>query len=232
MILFAEVMFCKQDNISGENRQHIEFIKDKAIPLFESWGYKVKVLHAEKDYLDVFHKIIERPRKHESHRGKKYGFAISGLCSVKRDCKIQPIQQFYRSLREPVTQYVGICIDEPERLESMHKSRNQISLLEKYGYTELMARRLCEEYDLLSPSYKLSKRGGCWFCPNAKLREHKDLKRADPATWNRFIALEREENLAHDKWNSLTKETLEQRNQRISPEAQFYQFDIFDFIQE
>lgn len=37
LIIFSEVMF--DENISGELPDHIDFIKNKAIPVFESWGY-------------------------------------------------------------------------------------------------------------------------------------------------------------------------------------------------
>lgn len=36
LILFCEVMF--DDKISGELPEHIDFIKNKAFPLFNSWG--------------------------------------------------------------------------------------------------------------------------------------------------------------------------------------------------
>ena len=74
-----------------------------------------------------------------------------------------------------------------------------MSLLNKYGYTEEMAKQKCIEYGLLSPCYKYSKRGGCWFCPNAKLSEHREIKRLYPKIWEEFVSLEKEPNLANDK---------------------------------
>lgn len=189
-------------NISGENPQHMEFVMNKAKPLFESWGYKVIILHGERDYLQSFHRIMERPIKHMEHKGMQYGFPISGRCSIKRDCKMKPIKQFYKSIYDDYIDYVGIAVDEPKRLESMHKSRYKISLLEKYGYTEEMAKDLCREYDLLSPSYELTKRGGCWFCPNAKLCEHREIREKFPDIWNEFISLESEVNVAQPKWST------------------------------
>ena len=207
-IIFSEVMFNKE--ISGENPRHIDFIKNKAKPLFESWGYEVIILRSEKTYKDIFNHIIKKPRKHLSHKGQKYGFAVTGLCSVKRDLKLKPIEKYYKSLgNEPYTQYVGICIDEPKRLNSLHKDNSKISLLEKYNFTEKDAKKLCEEYDLLSPCYELSKRGGCWFCPNAKLEEHKQIKELYPDTWNEFVKLESEPNLANNKWNVFGESLIE-----------------------
>lgn len=42
-------MFDRENNISGENPKHIHFVKNVAKPLFESWGYKVFILHSEGD---------------------------------------------------------------------------------------------------------------------------------------------------------------------------------------
>lgn len=53
-IVFSEVMFDKKRGISGELPEHIEFIKNVAIPRFKQMGYKVNVLHSKYDYLDIF----------------------------------------------------------------------------------------------------------------------------------------------------------------------------------
>ena len=121
---------------------------------------------------------------------------------------------FIKKINDDVIQYVGICIDEQKRLVSLHKQSNKISLLEKYGYTEEMAKQKCEEYGLLSPCYQYSKRGGCWFCPNAKLAEHREIKRLYPEIWDEFIALENEQNIASGKWNVFGK-TLHEIDEEI-----------------
>ena len=69
---------------------------------------------------------------------------------------MQPIHDYYRQFKGyEVVQYVGIAIDEPKRLARLSKKGNidKVSLLEKYGYTEDMAREKCLEYGLLSPIY-------------------------------------------------------------------------------
>ena len=224
IIVFAEVMFDKKRNISGENPEHIHFVRHVAKPLFESWGYKVLILRGEKDFLDCFYHVIDNPTKHLDHKGKYYGFPVNGRCGIKRDCKENPIKAFYKGLNEPYVQYVGICADEPKRLVSMHKDPNKTSLLEKYGYTEEMSKKKCEEYGLLSPCYELSQRGGCWFCPNAKLKEHEYICRNCPSAWKRYVKLENESNLAFSKWNSYAKETLKERDEMIR--NGFYQISL------
>lgn len=208
-IIFAEVMYDHKRNISGENPRHIEFIMNVAKPLFESWGYKVRILRAESDFLSFFNRVIENPRKHKEHKGMKFGFPSTGYCGVKRDMKLKPINDYYVSIKEDITQYVGLCIDEPDRLESMKKDNYKVSLLEKYGYTEKMSYDLCKEYGLLSPTYKLSKRGGCWFCPYAKLKEHMEIKERNPELWYEFVALEDEPNVAFNKYNCFRKSLRE-----------------------
>lgn len=227
-ILFSEVMYDNKRGISGENPRHIDFIKNKAKPLFESWGYEVHILHAEKDYLDCFYHICEKPRKVMSNKGKYTGFAPRGLCNVKRDCKIKPMNDFYRSIKEPYMKYVGICIDEPKRLESLHKDNQQISLLEKYGYTEEMAYELCKEYGLLSPCYELSKRGGCWFCPNAGDCELRNLRDNHNHLWQKLLDLENEHNTIGNIWNTLTKTSIHDKDEQFRLEDA--QMTIFDFL--
>lgn len=222
-ILFSEVMFDKENNISGEDPDHIEFIYNVAKPLFESWGYKVEILRAEKDYLDVFYHTVTRGEG----KGKKYGFPLNGLCAVKRDCKLPPIEEFLAKQDDETFSYVGIATDEPTRLESLYKRPNDISLLEKYDYTEQKAYDLCNQYGLLSPCYELGNRGGCWFCPNAKCAEHRKLRKERPELWQRFIALENEDNLHYSKWNCYKKRgELHRRDEQF--EFEDAQISLFD----
>lgn len=227
-IVFVEVMYDIKRNISGENPEHIKFIREAAKPLFESWGYPVHILRADRDYLSFFNKIMENPKKYPERKGKKFGFPVYGMCGVKRDLKLKPMNDFYNQFGNELVQYVGICADEINRLESLRKIKNRISILEKYGYTEEMARQKFIEYGLLSPCYKYSKRGGCWFCPNAKLAEHQEIKRLYPIIWKEFVALEDDPNIANDKWNIYGK-TLHEIDEELTWREQ--QMTIFDFME-
>lgn len=196
-IVFSEVMFDKSRGISGELPEHIDFIKNKAKPLFESWGYTVEILHAEKDYLDCFFHVLEKS-KDETAIGKYKGWLIAGMCDANRDLKLKPIHRYYKSFDlagKACTQYVGIAIDEPKRLERL-RGTNKISLLERYGYTEQMAFDLCKKYALLSPVYEFSRRGGCWFCPNQGYVEFAYIKRKYPELWEELRRLDKEENVS------------------------------------
>ena len=222
LIIFSEVMFDKK--ISGELPEYIDFIKNKCIPLFESWGYEVIILHAEKTYMDCFF--------HKTVRGKRIGaykgFVMSGHCDVQRDCKLKPIKQFFKHMKDDeYVQYIGIAVDEPKRLERL-RGTNKISLLEKYGYTEQMAFDLCKKYGLLSPIYDFAPRGGCWFCPNARDCELRHLRNHHRDLWDKLLKMEEMPNLIGNIWNTLTKTSIHQKEEQFMWEDN--QFTIFDFI--
>lgn len=202
LIIFSEVMFDK--NISGELPEHIGFIKNKAIPLFNSWGYEVKILHADKTYLDYFYRKAVKGK----YVGMRKGFPMVLHCGVLDECKMPQIRKFWKSIDCDFTQYVGIAIDELDRLDRIVETKNQISLLYKYGYTEEMAKNKCEEYDLLSPIYNFSNRGGCWFCPNARKGQLEHLRNDYPDLWNKLLELERMPDLIGNKFNMLTKTSV------------------------
>lgn len=223
LIIFSEVMFDK--NISGELPEHIDFIKNKCIPLFESWGYETKILHSDKTYCDEFFRIIQKSKK--GRNGKKVGFPLSGKCFVNSRCKIRPIESFWKSVSYEYTQYIGIAVDEPVRLNRVVKTTNQISLLQKYGYTEQMAFELCEKYGLLSPIYRISNRGGCWFCPNAKDRELKHLRNNHRELWGKLLELENVPDLIGYKWNMLAKTSIHDKEEQFFWEDN--QINLFDY---
>ena len=225
LIIFSEVMFDKET--SGELPDHINFIKNKAIPLFESWGYEVKVLHAELTYMDLFMRKPTRGKR--KGLGLKTGFPMAMRCQVNRSAKIKPIEDFLKTLDKQYAQYVGIATDEPERLERA-KGKGQISLLEKYGYTEQMAYDLCEKYGMLSPVYEFTNRGGCWFCPNARKPELKNLRNNHPDLWQRLLDLEDEPNLIGKIWNSLEKKSIHMMEERFRQEDA--QMTIWDYLKQ
>ena len=221
-VIYVEVMFDR--DISGEIPEHRDFIYNVAIPKVESWGYPVTILKAKRTYLDKFYQVREKGNR----AGMRHGFPMQGKCEINRDCKVRVIQKYLKSQPGDLMQYIGIAKDEPKRLARLE--RNKISLLAKYGYTEKMAEELCREHGLLSPIYEFTKRGGCFFCMNARDCELKHLRDNHSELWNKLLSLEDEENLAGPIWNTLTQTSLHDK------EEQFYwedrQISIFDFMED
>lgn len=190
-VVFSEVMFDHEKGISGEIPEHIEWIYNTAIPKLESMGVKVDVVRAKKDYKWFFTEgVITKGKR----KGMHYGFPIGGHCVINRECKLRPILKYYKQFgNSDICQYVGIAGDEELRLKRLGK--NQVSLLAKYGYTEEMALNLCKEKGLLSPIYETETRGGCWFCPNAKINGLISIRRNHPHLWDEFRELSKLPNL-------------------------------------
>lgn len=196
-VVFAEVMFDHSRGISGESPEHIEWVYSTAIPKLEAMGVPVDVVRAERDYCYFFQNAVGGGR----HKGKIYGFPIAGKCLMNRDCKVAPIRKYLaklaggsRRVRKNIVQYIGIAKDEPIRLGRIDGSR-KISLLDKYGYTEAMARAKCEEYGLLSPIYHTGTRNGCWFCPNCSIKRFSLFRKAHPDLWGELVKLSHTPNL-------------------------------------
>lgn len=201
-VVFCEVMYDLERGISGEDRSHIEWVKGVAIPRLEGMGVRCVHVRGGVDYVSSFRKEIGSG----VNSGKKRGFPIARMCCIQRECKVLPIRKWYKeeyfSKGYDVVEYVGIAVDEPERLLSLRKSDSvrisKESLLAKYGVTETMALLKCAEYDLLSPIYFSSRgtRNGCWFCPNQGVSAFCGLRRESPELWGELKVLDKEDNLA------------------------------------
>ena len=216
--VYCEVMFDKE--ISGEIPEHTDFIYSKAIPFLERHGIKTNVLRSEWTYVDHFNFVITRGDR----KGMLRGFPICGICSICRDCKLPPIKKYIRTLPTDAVQYVGIAKDEQERLVRLDGKK--ISLLDKYGVTESVAREICKKHELLSPIYEFTDRGGCWFCPNAKEKELRHLYDHHKDLWNQMLRLQAIPNKASELFN---------RKLRFDEIDEIFKMDdaqmtIYDFI--
>lgn len=218
-LVYCEVMF--DDRISGEIPEHIDFIYNTAIPYFEKHGIKTRVLRSDKHtYVSSFTRVIKRGKR----AGKIKGFPLCGICCIQRDCKVPPIENYKKTLPEGTVSYIGIAKDEQERLLRLDASK--VSLLDKYGYTELDAKELCEKHGLLSPIYEFTDRGGCWFCPNAKEKELRHLYDNHPNLWARMLELQALPNKCTELFNRTMKFSDIDYNFRMDDA----QMNIFDFI--
>lgn len=98
-----------------------------------------------------------------------------------------------------------------------------------------MAYDLCKEYNLLSPIYEFSKRGGCWFCPNQKWAEFAHTRRHHPELWAELEKLNQEQNVVSRgfKWGKTLEEVTARVGQEIAnQEAAAMQLSLFDFMED
>lgn len=223
-IIISEVMYDNIRGISGESPEFIEWVKGTAIPRIEAWGYKVTVLHAERDFLSLFFR--RNTRGNPERLGLMHGYFISGRCEGNRELKMKPIRDFLKSQTEPYQQFIGIAADEPKRLARL--KGNERSLLAECNMTEADARRLCEEHGLLAPTYKTQKRQGCWFCPNAGISSYAQLAQNHPSLYEEFVGLGGVNLLITKKfkWNVTISEWDRQVRQYIENQHRQGQFNF------
>lgn len=103
---------------------------------------------------------------------------------------MQPINDYFKNNKD-VIQYVGIAYDEPKRYERLDHTKTQCPLYD-LKITEQEALEICKEYDLLSPIYETSFRGGCWFCPKQSMKQLKWLYQTHRDLWNILKEMEKD----------------------------------------
>lgn len=111
--------------------------------------------------------------------------------------------------------------------ENGHAKPDQVSLMAKYGVTEQDAFSMCRQEGLLSPLYKYSHRGGCWFCPNASMTELRHLYRAHPDLWQLMLELQDTPNKATERFNrNFTFAELDLRFRLEGEQLSFYDQEL------
>lgn len=202
-VIYVDIRF--DENISGETPEMASFIEKAEKILKEKFDIKVKHLKGV-TFKEQFYKVKQRGK----HIGDNYGFpyAIGSWCNSY--LKLTPLKEYFKNIKEPVIQYVGIAYDEPKRYERLNHETHKAPLYD-LKITEKEAMEICEKYDLVSPIYKTSVRGGCWFCPKQRIGQLKWLYQEHNDLWNIL------KNMEKDSFNTFrpntTLEELEGRFQ-------------------
>lgn len=189
-MIYSRVMFDK--DTPADLPEHDNFINMVAIPWFNKHGVTVEVVQSKKNFVDDF--FYHKKGARSKNCGKYSGFPMVGkrICEIKTPLKVTPIRTFLRK-HPGCIQYIGYAADEESRLSQLKE--NEISLLQKYGITHEGAMKLCLEYGLMSPYYQHSKRGGCFFCPNAQDDQLRHIYRNHPDLWRKILELQKEPNI-------------------------------------
>ena len=183
-VIYVDIMF--DDDTSGETPEMASFITKAEKILKEKFNVEVTHLRGV-TFKEQFYKVKQRGK----HIGDNYGFpyAIGAWCNDR--LKMQPIKEYMRKQTDEIIQYVGIAYDEPERYERLNHETH-IAPLYDLKITEKEAMEICKKYDLLSPIYKTSFRGGCWFCPKQRLSQLKWLYKEHNDLWNILKEMEKD----------------------------------------
>lgn len=150
---------------------------DRAKAVFESWGYPVDIMPSIKTAKSLTEKVYFRSKVHPEKNGKPYGVMAFG----RGHCKFTGVKQdTIKSLvHSDDFELIGYAVDEEDRIHRL-TDRKQ-SVMCTLGVTEVDAFNVCREFGLLSPLYDMKiSRDGCWFCPNAGVKEREILKAQYP----------------------------------------------------
>lgn len=148
----------------------VEFKKKADKILKERYGIEVEHITAQKSYEELFYE----QRKRGKSAGNINGFPMINAAWCNSRLKLKPLSLFSKD--KNITQYLGICADEPKRIERL-KGTNKYALPAQLGYTESMCYELAKSLDLLSPIYESATRGGCWFCHNQSVEQLRFLRK-------------------------------------------------------
>lgn len=163
----------------------VEFKKKADKIIKERYGIEVEHITASRSYEETFY----AKRIRGENKGTIYGFPmVKGVWCNSR-LKLKPLSVFGKN--ENITQYLGICEDEPKRIERL-SGTNKVALPAQLGYTEKMCYDLAKSLDLLSPIYENATRGGCWFCHNQSIEQLRFLRKNYPDYWLLMLKWDRE----------------------------------------
>ncbi len=170
------------DDIPAELPPMVEFkdYADKVIK--ERYGIEVEHYFAtdEEGNKVTYEKVFYQKFQSGKNENRIYGwpFMLASWCNSR--LKMAAIKKC-RKTYIGVTEYIGIAADEPNRYHNL--SDTKLSPLVEIGWTEADCRSWSKTNDLLSPIYKRSSRGGCWFCHNQGVQQLRQLRHDYPDLW-------------------------------------------------
>ena len=227
-VVFCDIKF--NNKISGEHPLMAEWIPCAEKILKDRFNIDIIHLTAKKNFTEQFYTVKERG----NHKGDIYGFpyTIGAWCNGR--LKLDPINKFINEILksgESVTEYIGIAKDEPKRLERYKKletEKHKYVTLADLDISEDEAMQICIQNDLLSPKYKNSFRGGCWFCPKQSMSDLYNLWKDYPQYFEMLEKMEK------DSFNSFKPNlTLKQIREKFESgkvyKKKIIQLTIFDY---
>lgn len=182
---------------TGAEFEAIEENKDKVKDLLKAKNILFTELKPEKSF---FYTMLEKPvTKRDGTKQNGYKWC-GGLCRWGTTEKIRAINNNYRKYgREVIVEYVGIAIDEQERIarERVKRQKDRIKLypLAEWGMKEADCLGYCHEkgFDWNENGvelYKVLDRVSCWCCRNKNLKELENIYNYLPEYWEKLKKLQ------------------------------------------
>lgn len=182
-------------------------IRDKVIEILKERNIKFTELKPKCNFeYCMFEKPVKVGKPNE-HKGYSW---CGGRCRWGTMEKISIIEKYCENAYE----YVGIAVDEPQRLQKERKG-NKIFPLEQWQMTEKDCLQYCYDkgFNWLEDGielYSILDRVSCWCCANKNLKELKNYYLYLPIYWGKLKELQRKTDRPF-KYNKYTIFDLEQK---------------------
>ena len=189
-IIHASIM--ATPTISADLPEMVDFkIKADEI-ILKKYGIKVEHISSSVSYEENFYRKKTHKNTNPKNIGKIYGFPYLNKHWCNPILKMQVLNKFNK---RGIHQYVGYAIDEKDKKRQDLISNyiagdskfNGTYPLVDFKITEKECFDWCDENELLSPIYKNTLRGGCWFCHFKPLQQLYDLKTNFPEYWKLML---------------------------------------------
>lgn len=175
---------------TGMEFQAIYDVRDKVYELLQSKGIEYVQLYPERPFLyDMFEKPVCVGKSNE-HLGYSW---CGGRCRWGTRMKIQALDKFCEQ-RNAIC-YIGLAVDEPNRLHKKRKEYKKFPLVE-WGITEEQALQYCYNrgWEWLEKDgvelYAVLDRVSCYCCTNKNLKELKAIYQHLPEYWDKLKELQ------------------------------------------
>jgi len=143
---------------------------------FENFmGQKVTIIPGP-SFEDYFFRLKSRGK----YKGTIYGWPFTAYKTCARIMKWEPMQNYVKGT--DCKFLLGIATNENRKILSPNES-----LLIIFGLTEIDARNLCLEYDLLNPLYNYFNRLGCVRCPKQGAKALMKVREIEPEKFEWMI---------------------------------------------
>ena len=146
--------------------------------------YEIEILRTDLEFEDVmFGKITRGPRKEEVR-----GFPLVAFgCYWSRDAKVKELEKACKGH----TRYIGIAIDEKNRMVKNYKEKGYRYPLIEWGWTEQDCLDYLKEKDLHNPLYDEFDRLGCYWCPKQSTNSLRTVYNNYPDHWEQMMEWDR-----------------------------------------
>ena len=202
---------------TGMEFECIYKIRDKVKSLLKKHNIKYTELKPKEPFE---YTMFEKPvKKRNGTISKGYSWC-GGRCRWGTTEKLKVIEKYCKGNYE----YVGIAIDEPQRLNKERKG-NKLFPLAEWEMTEKDCLQYCYDkgFNWLEDGielYSILDRVSCWCCCNKNLKELKNYFLYLPEYWNRLKELQKKTNRPM-KYNKYSVFDLEDRFKKGSVKNEY-----------